>query len=166
MSDTSHAAARGPSHRGVEIGVAIAMIAFGAIVIAGSLQVGIGWGPEGPKAGFFPFYLGVSIILASVMNLLAATTQDPRKVFADWSQLRSVLSVVIPTTIYVVAVPFAGIYVASLVLIAVFMIWLGRYSVALSAAISIGTVVAIYFMFEKWFLVPLPKGPIEDFFNL
>lgn len=166
MSDTSHAAASGPSHRGVEIGVAIAMIAFGAIVIAGSLQVGIGWGPEGPKAGFFPFYLGVSIILASVMNLLAATTLDPRKVFADWSQLRSVLSVVIPTTIYVVAVPFAGIYVASLVLIAVFMIWLGRYSVALSAAISIGTVVAIYFMFEKWFLVPLPKGPIENFFNL
>jgi len=166
MSDTSHAAASGPSHRGVEIGVAIAMIAFGAIVIAGSLQVGIGWGPEGPKAGFFPFYLGVTIILASVMNLLAATTQDPRKVFADWSQLRSVLSVVIPTAIYVVAVPYIGIYVASLVLIAVFMMWLGRYSIAMSAAISIGTVVAVYFMFEKWFLVPLPKGPIEDFFNL
>lgn len=166
MSDTSHAAASGPSHRGVEIGVAIAMIAFGAVVIAGSLKVGIGWGPEGPKAGFFPFYLGVSIILASVMNLLAATRQDPRKVFADWSQLTSVLSVVIPTAIYVVAVPFTGIYAASLILIAVFMMWLGRYSVAVSAAISIGTVVAVYLMFEKWFLVPLPKGPIEDFFNL
>jgi len=34
------------------------------------------------------------------------------------------------------------------------------------AAVSIGTVVAIYLMFEKWFLVPLPKGPIEDFFGL
>jgi len=166
MSDISHAAASGPSHRAVELGVAIAMIAFGAVVIAGSLQVGIGWGPEGPKAGFFPFYLGVVIILASVMNLLAAFTQDRRKVFADWSQLMSVLSVVIPTAIYVVAVPFTGIYAASLVLIVVFMTWLGRYSVAVSAAVSIGTVVAIYLMFEKWFLVPLPKGPIEDFFHL
>jgi hypothetical protein len=165
MSDTTHAGS-GPSHRGVEIGVAIAMIVFGAIVITGSLQVGIGWGPEGPKAGFFPFYLGVVIIVASLVNLLAATTQDPRKVFADWSQLRSVLSVVIPTTIYVVAVPYTGIYVASLVLIAMFMMWLGRYSVAVSAAISVGTVVSVYFMFEKWFLVPLPKGPIENFFNL
>ena len=100
------------------------------------------------------------------MNLLAAIAQDPRKVFADWSQLVSVLSVVIPTAIYVVAVPGTGIYVASLVLIAVFMKWLGRYSVAMSAAVSIGTVVAIYLMFEKWFLVPLPKGPIEDFFHL
>jgi hypothetical protein len=166
MSDTSHARASGPSHRGIEIGVAIAMIAFGAAVIAGSLQVGIGWGAEGPKSGFFPFYLGVSIILASVMNLIAATTQDPHKVFADWSQLMSVLSVVIPTAIYVVAVPYTGIYAASLVLIAVFMLWLGRYSVAMSAAVSIGVTVATYLMFEKWFLVPLPKGPIEDFFGL
>ena len=165
MSDTTHAGS-GPTHRGVEIGVAVAMIAFGAIVIAGSLKVGIGWGPEGPKAGFFPFYLGVSIILASVMNLIAAVAQDPRKVFADWSQLLSVLSVVIPTTVYVVAVPYAGIYAASLVLIAVFMMWLGRYSTVMSAVVSVITVVAIYLMFEKWFLVPLPKGPIEDFFNL
>jgi uncharacterized membrane protein YkgB len=66
----------------------------------------------------------------------------------------------------VVAVPYTGIYAASLVLIAVFMMWLGRYGVAMSAGVSIGTVVAIYLMFEKWFLVPLPKGPIEDFFHL
>jgi len=25
---------------------------------------------------------------------------------------------------------------------------------------------AIYFTFEKWFLVPLPKGPIEDWLGL
>jgi putative tricarboxylic transport membrane protein len=167
MTDaTSHPGGTGPGHHAVEIGVAIAMIAFGALVIVGSVKVGIGWGDEGPKSGFFPFYLGVVIILASVVNLLSAATQDPRKVFADWSQLTSVLSVVIPTTIYVVAVPWTGIYAASLVLVAVFMVWLGRYSAAMSAAISIGTVVAIYLMFEKWFLVPLPKGPIEDFFGL
>ena len=165
MSDTAHAGS-GPSHRGVELGVAIAMIAFGAIVIYGSLKVGIGWGPEGPKAGFFPFYLGVTIILASVLNLLAAASQSPQKVFADWSQLTSVVSVVIPTAVYVVAVPWVGIYAASLVLITVFMIWLGRYSAMKSAAVAICTIVSIYLMFEKWFLVPLPKGPIEDFFNL
>jgi len=166
MTDATSHAGSGPKHRGVELGVAVAMIVFGAVVVAGSLQVGIGWGPEGPKAGFFPFYLGVVIILASVINLLAAAAQDRSKVFADWSQLWSVLSVVVPTTVYVVAVPYTGIYVASLVLIAVFMTWLGRYSAAMSAAVSVATVVAIYLMFEKWFLVPLPKGPIEDFFQL
>jgi hypothetical protein len=166
MTDTSHAGAAGPTHRGVEIGVAVALIAFGVIVVIGSMQVGIGWGPEGPKSGFFPFYLGLSIIGASAVNLMTAFALEPRKLFADWSQLLQVLSVVIPTAIYVVAVPWTGIYAASLVLIAAFMMWLGRYSAAMSAAVSIGTVVAIYLMFEKWFLVPLPKGPIEDFFGL
>jgi hypothetical protein len=166
MTDTSHAGEAGPTHRGVEIGVAVALIAFGAIVVIGSMQVGIGWGPEGPKSGFFPFYLGLSIIGASAVNLMTAVALEPRKLFADWSQLLQVLSVVIPTAIYVVAVPWVGIYAASLVLIAAFMMWLGRYSAAMSAAVSIGTIVAIYLMFERWFLVPLPKGPIEDFFGL
>jgi len=163
MTDTP---ASGPAHRRVEMGVAIAMIAFGAVVIAGSLQVGIGWGPEGPKSGIFPFYLGVAIILASVLNLVAAATESSQKVFADWSQLTSVVSVVIPTTIYVFAVPWTGIYLSSLILIALFMRWLGRYSIAMCAAVSISVVIVTYLMFEKWFLVPLPKGPIEDWLGL
>ena len=167
MTDTTaHAGAGGPTHRGVELGVAVAMIAFGALIIYGSLKVGIGWGDEGPKSGFFPFYLGVAIIVASLANLATAFAQDPHKVFANWSQLWQVLAVVIPTAVYVGVIPWTGIYVASLVLIAVFMMRLGRYGVGMSAAVSIGTVVAIYLMFEKWFLVPLPKGPIEDFFGL
>jgi hypothetical protein len=166
MTDTtSHAGGTGPTHRAIELGVAIVMIAFGALIITGSLKVGIGWGDEGPKSGFFPFYLGIAIIAASIANLATAFTQDPHKVFADWSQLLQVLSVVIPTTVYVCVIPWAGIYASSLVLIAVFMMWLGRYGVALSAAVSIGVTVATYLMFEKWFLVPLPKGPIEDFFG-
>ncbi len=167
MTDTtSHGSGTGPSHRVVEMGVAVAMVAFGAIVIYGSLQVGIGWGAEGPRSGFFPFYLGVVIIATSILNMLAANTLDRRKVFADWSQLRSVLSIVIPTAIYVVAVPWAGIYLCSIILISAFMKWLGRYSIAFSAAVAVGVMVSIYLLFEKWFLVPLPKGPIEDFFGL
>jgi hypothetical protein len=148
------------------MGVALAMIAFGALVISGSVKAGIGWGAEGPKSGFFPFYLGIAIIAASAVNVVAAYGQDPRPIFAEWSQLASVLSVVIPTTIYVFAVPWAGIYVSSLILIAVFMVWFGRYHVGMAAAVSIGVTVATYLMFEKWFLVPLPKGPIEDWLGL
>jgi hypothetical protein len=29
--------------------------------------------------------------------------------------------------------------------------------------VSIGVPVLLFIVFEKWFLVPLPKGPIEDF---
>ena len=138
------------------------MILFGLITIIGSLQVGIGWGAEGPKSGFFPFYIGLIIIFGSVVNLVQAYRAPDRGLFAEWGQLRQVLAVVVPTTIYVFAIPYTGIYLASAVLIALFMTWLGRYRWPITSAIALGVPFAIFLMFEKWFLVALPKGPIEN----
>lgn len=166
MSLSSHAAEKGPFQRNVEIGVAIACAAFGLITIFGSLKVGIGWGAEGPKSGFFPFYVGVVIVLSSLMNLRSAWQGDPKTMFASWGQLGQVLAVVVPTTVYVVALPYVGIYLASFVLITGFMVWLGKYSWATSLGLGIAVPVAIYVLFERWFLVPLPKGPIEAWLGL
>jgi len=164
---TQHTGGTGPSHRAVEIGTAAAMIVLGLIVIAGSWQVGIGWGAEGPKSGFFPFYLGIIIVGASVFNLIQASLErDGPVLFAEWGQLRQVLAVIIPTAVYVGAIPWIGIYVASLVLIALFMVWLGGYRITYAMMISAGVVVATYLTFEKWFLVPLPKGPLEELLGL
>jgi hypothetical protein len=164
--DEGQAQAAGPAQRSVEVGVTIAIALFGLIIIVGSLDVGIGWGAEGPKSGFFPFYLGVIIIAASAVNLVEAARKSGEKTFADWSQLRKVLAITIPTTIYVAVIPWTGVYVSSLLLIAVFMMWLGSYRPLYAVALAAIIMVAIYLTFEKWFLVPLPKGPIEDFFGL
>src|SRR4029078_14025 len=160
MSDTTRHGS-GPSDRWTELGVAAIMALFGLITIIGSLQVGIGWGAEGPKSGFFPFYIGLFIIVGSIVNLAQRYFEHDDGLFAEWSQLRQVLAVVIPTTVYVFAIPYTGIYVASAVLIALFMSWLGNYRWPITAAIAIGVPVAIFLMCEKWFLVALPKGPIE-----
>jgi hypothetical protein len=166
MSNGNDHASRGPLHVTVETWTAVAMAAFGLIVITGSLQVGIGWGAEGPRSGFFPFYLGVAIVLSSVVNFISARRERDDKLFAEWSQLRQVMSVVVPTTIYVLVIPYTGMYLASFVLIAGFMIWLGRYSAFFSLGIAAAVVVGIYLTFERWFLVPLPKGPIEMWLGL
>jgi putative tricarboxylic transport membrane protein len=135
---------------------------FAAIVIYGSMKVGTGWGPEGPKAGFFPFYVGIIIMIASAVNLgIILTDKEANHVFAEWGQLRMVMSVVIPTAIYVGVIPFVGIYIPSMILIAFFMRWLGKYGVPVIAAVAIGVPVAFFVVFERWFLVPLPKGPVE-----
>ena len=164
--DEGHARGAGPAQRSVEIGVTIATALFALLIIVGSLQVGIGWGAEGPKSGFFPFYLGVIILAVSAINLLEAARKNEEKAFADWSQLRQVLAITIPTAVYVTVIPWTGIYISSLLLIAVFMMWLGSYRPLYAVALSTIIMVAIYLTFEKWFLVPLPKGPIEDFFGL
>jgi putative tricarboxylic transport membrane protein len=156
----------GPAQRSVEIGVTVATALFGLIIIVGSLQVGIGWGAEGPQSGFFPFYLGVIIVASSGVNLLETARRRSDKTFADWSQLRKVLAITIPTAIYVTVIPWIGIYVSSMFLIAVFMMWLGSYRPTYAVGLSVLIIVGTYLVFEKWFLVPLPKGPFEDLLGL
>ena len=156
----------GPRQRSVEIGVALFVLALGVITMIGSLQVGIGWGEEGPKSGFFPFWVGLIVVLASVVNFVRALAISPGKLFAEWSQLAEVRKVVIPMAIYVAAVPWLGIYVSSSLLIAGFMRWLGRFGWPLTLCISVAVPIATYVTFEKWFLVPLPKGPLEDWLGL
>ncbi len=164
MAGESGQAERGPSHVGVEAGVAIAIALFGLITVIGSMKVGIGWGAEGPMAGFFPFYVGLMIVASGLFNLYQAITgQFGGGRFASWGQLRQVMAVVVPTTIYVAAIPFIGIYITSAILIGFFMRWLGRYGWPMLAAISIGVPVVTFVVFERWFLVPLPKGPVEAF---
>jgi putative tricarboxylic transport membrane protein len=156
----------GPRQRSVEIGVALAVLALGVITMIGSLQVGIGWGEEGPKSGFFPFWIGLIVVLASVVNFVRALAISPAKLFAEWSQLAEVRKVVIPMAIYVSAVPWLGIYLSSALLIAGFMRWVGRYGWLLTLCISVALPILTYVTFERWFLVPLPKGPLEDWLGL
>ena len=167
MTDHSETDARGPSHRWTELGVGIFCILLGAITIFGSIKAGIGWGAEGPKSGFFPFYIGIIIVLASAVNCIQLLREpDDGKLFSEWGQLRQVLCVLVPTTIYALSIPYLGIYVASVILIALFMKWLGKYPWSTTAAIAVGVPFAIYLFFEKWFLIPLPKGPLEELLGL
>jgi putative tricarboxylic transport membrane protein len=163
---SGHAGSEGPSHKAVEGGVTLLIGLFGIIVVIGSIQAGINWGAEGPRAGFFPFYLGLFIIVATGINLWNLWREKNEGLFAKWSELRQVLSVVIPTTLYVAAIPFVGLYVASVIFIGWFMRWLGKYGWLTVLAVSIGMPVLTYLVFEKWFLVPLPKGPLEDWLGL
>lgn len=163
MSETvNESGGTGPSRRSVEAGVALVIAIFGLIAVIGGLKVGIGWGDEGPRAGFFPFYLGLIILVSSAINLFQLFSGgNENAIFATWGQLRKVLSVVFPTAIYVSIIPYIGIYVASALLIATFMIWLGKYRWIVAIPTAVGVPIFFFATFERWFLVPLPKGPIE-----
>jgi putative tricarboxylic transport membrane protein len=163
-TNSSHNA--GPTHKVVETGMALLIAAFGALVIIGSLRAGIDWGAEGPRAGFVPFYVGIFIVAASAINLWNGLRDENDGLFAEWGQLRQVMSVVVPTAIYVGSMPFIGLYVASIIFIAWFMRWLGKYSWLTVMAVALGMPIVTYFIFERWFLVPLPKGPIEEWLGL
>ena len=147
--------------------VAVAFFALGVLVVWDSRRLGASWASDGPQAGYFPFYIGLLICASSAINFFRAlgTGEAGRKPFVGWNQLRMVLIVIIPTIVYValIANPVysLGIYEASAIFIAAFMGYLGKYSWPKMAAVSIGTMVVFFLMFEVWFKVPLPKGPLE-----
>ena len=76
------------------------------------------------------------------------------------------MSVVIPTAIYVGTIPFTGLYLASIIFIGWFMRWFGKYPWITVLAVALGMPIVTYFIFERWFLVPLPKGPVEEWLGL
>jgi len=51
--------------------------------------------------------------------------------------------------------------VSSLVLIAFFMKVHGKFGLIATTLTAVGVPLAAFMLFERWFLVPLPKGPIE-----
>jgi len=150
-----------------EIVVAAVFLVFGAIVVWDSRRLGAQWGSDGPQAGYFPFYIGCLILISSAASLFLALTSGEKgaKPFVYWGQLKLILVVMVPSTIYVFLIdnPWLslGIYVASAIYIAFFMRCLGRYSWPKIAAVSVGTMFVFFLMFEIWFKVPLPKGPLE-----
>ena len=149
--------------RTMEIAVAIFILLCGAIVIYDSARLGAKWGEDGPQAGYFPFYIGLILCIASVINLFAAFAAARRANadFVELGKLKLVFSVLIPTAVYAGLIGPLGLYLASSLFIAFFMRWLGKYPWWLVAAVSIGNSVVFFLVFEIWFKIPLPKGPLE-----
>jgi uncharacterized membrane protein HdeD (DUF308 family) len=155
--------------KSAEVAVAALFFAVGAVVIYDSVRLGFGWQEvHGPRPGYFPFYIGLFICIASVVNVARALMLRPEKntPFVYTGQLKLVLAVLVPTAAYVVGVTWIGIYAASFLFIGFFMRWLGKYPWWKVVAVSAGAVAVFYLIFEKWFLVPLPKGPLENLLGL
>jgi hypothetical protein len=154
--------------RGPELAVAALLFAIATAVIVDSLRVGIGWADDGPRAGYFPFYIGLLLAASSgaiLLGQLLRWRQDPAE-FASRQQIGLVVAVFVPMMIYVALIFGIGIYIASTLLIVYFMLRHGKYRVRLALPVGIAVPLVFYAVFERWFLVPLPKGPIERWLGL
>ncbi len=156
------------SSRTLELVVAGLIFVFGLAVVFDSWRLGARWGDDGPQSGYFPFYIGALILVSSGVVFYRGWGDKKlaAKRFVSVAQLKLVLMVLIPSVAYVALIHWLGIYLASMVFIAFFMLWLGKYSIAKTLPVSIGVMAAFFLIFEVWFKVPLPKGPIEALLGL
>ena len=188
MQDNSNSAQEPAlvSTRTMEIVAALLFLLASGIVLYDSNRLGFNWVErEGPASGYFPFYVALIMAGASAINLVRAVFNlEPGGdgIFVSRRAFGRVLAVFVPTLLYValiggvslgpielpwlgtlgpVAVPHLGIYVASAIFIFGFMLAVGRENLLKSFGVATISPIALFLMFEKWFLVPLPKGPLE-----
>jgi len=155
-------------YRAAELGVAGFFLLLGAIVIFDSVRLGFRWDENGPQPGYFPFYLGALICIASAVNFALAlrVRDEANRTFVGVQQLKLVLAVLAPSAVFVGLIGWLGIYVSAILYVAFFMRWLGKYAWWKLAAVALGNSTVFFLIFEVWFKIPLPKGPLEALLGL
>jgi putative tricarboxylic transport membrane protein len=153
--------------RSVNIVVYLLLLALAALLGFDNWQTGAGWAPEGPQAGYFPFYLSLLLAGASVFGLVSVLVagRGADGPFVTRDQLRRVMQVFVPTLLFCLLTQWLGLYVASFLLIAGFMIFVGRIAAWKSLLTAAVFSIAMFVTFDVAFDVIMPKGPLEAYFG-
>lgn len=148
--------------RVAELITASVLMLLGGVVLFDAVRLGFGWGPDGPRGGFFPFWLALIMVIVCGVILAQAALGDRDKSFVNREQWGPVLKVLWPATAAVALMHFIGLYVASALYMAFYMRWVGRHRWLTVIVVALGIPLGTFLVFEKWFLVPMPKGPLEQ----
>jgi hypothetical protein len=135
---------------------------FHIIVIADSIRLGFMWGRTGPASGFFPFYLAVGVVISSVIVFFNAFTlykkEGAGKPLMPPGALKSILWVVIPSTVMVILMELVGLHIAAALFLGFYMRAVGKIGWTTTLLVGIIAPLSLYITFDKLFLIPLPQG--------
>lgn len=149
------------SRRSLEVGTALLTGAFGTAVLISSLDNGVSWTRSGIEAGTFPFVMGAIVAAASLYNMISGWLHASPGVMLDWRTLKRVGALFIPACFFVAAIPLLGMHLSAGLY--VFCVLLPHHSFTMwkKVTLSIGTMLALYLIFDQAFKVDLPPGLLE-----
>ncbi len=148
--------------RKADVVVALGLMAVGLLVIGDSIRLGFGWGISGPQAGFFPFYMGLGIVICTFFIVLRAVRtlkkEGSGKPLIMKGGLPQILWVLLPATGMVLLSELIGLHLATVLYLAFYMGVLGKIHWGKVILLSILVPLVIYIVFDRLFLIPLPEG--------
>jgi putative tricarboxylic transport membrane protein len=152
--------------RKADIACAVILLCIGLLVMVESIRLEIGWGMEGPRAGFYPFVLSLGMVVGSFIVLVQAFQRKgvsaSREPFIPRTAIAPVLKCVVPAALMVFLTEYIGLYVAAGLYLAVYMRWIGRHRWGTVLVLSIAIPLASYIVFDKLFLIPMPEGSLRS----
>lgn len=110
--DSNNQDASAASTRTLEIVTSLCILAIGSVVMWDSSRIGAGWGSDGPQSGYFPFYIGLLMNIASLVNLGLALKSNKSESFVSKAQIKLVMAIFLPCLAYVAIMQWVGLYVA------------------------------------------------------
>jgi putative tricarboxylic transport membrane protein len=150
--------------RKADIACAAVILCVGLLVMWDSIRLNVGWGMEGPKAGFYPFIMTLGVVVGSIIILVQAIQRKgvakSDQPFIPREAVKPVLKVVIPATLMVFLTEYIGLYIAAALYLAVYMRWIGGHRWKTVAILSIVVPLASYVIFDRLFLIPMPTGSL------
>jgi len=145
-----------------------ALLLVGAVLlIPQTLKLPVAWTPTGPGSGFFPLWLVVGVVfqmaLILVRSLRAPVPPGRAAPFIERESVRPLLIVFLPMVAVISMLRYLGIYIGGGLYLAGYMIFVGRQRWVTVLLVSILLPVALFFIFERWFLLPMPKGTLLEY---
>ncbi len=151
------------SKRTVDLIVSLLLMAFAILMAWDNWKTGASWDSSGPQAGYFPFYLAIILGGAALFGFVK-TLMDPSSAdsaFVTRAQFGRVMVVLAPTFLFCLALKFLGLYVSSFLLIAGFMGFVGKITWWKSILTAFVFTAVMFIVFDVYFDVLMPKGPLE-----
>ena len=83
--------------------------------------------------------------------------------FVPREAFRPLLIAFLPMVAVIAALNYLGIYLGGALYLAGYMIFVGRHHWSTVVLVTILLPLALFFIFERWFLLPMPKGLLLEY---
>jgi putative tricarboxylic transport membrane protein len=145
-----------------------ALLLLGAVLLVPqALKLPVAWTSIGPGSGFFPFWLVVGVVfqtaLILVRSLRVPVPPGRAAPFLERESVRPLLIVFLPMVAVISMIRYLGLYFGGGLYLAGYMIFVGRQRWVTVLLVSVLLPVALFFIFERWFLLPMPKGTLLEY---
>ncbi|MCY3822242.1 MAG: tripartite tricarboxylate transporter TctB family protein [Nitrospinae bacterium] len=153
------------------VAIGLILVSLGVAWKATELPVGI-LPKEGPGGGFLPFWLSLGIAVVALLVLLQSLFRSGQNgssmvdsgVFMSREGLGDLLRVGLPGMIMILLIGIISVYFSAALFIFYCLFIVGGHNLKTSVGVSIGVPVVVYYIFEKFLIIPLPKGYAEFLF--
>jgi putative tricarboxylic transport membrane protein len=138
---------------------------FFLIVLGSAISViswGYGFGSlRQPGPGLYPFFIGVAIAVFSFFILISELRSKTSKPVLDKEGARTLVLMTLTFCLWIAAMPLLGYVVVTLLATYAFCKIMKLEGWWKPLAVSAGTALSIYVLFDYWLYVDLPRGILE-----